>query len=87
MGAIVSFIPEKLAVLLMSEFLPVTCICTEYIVFLKVTRMMLEEAEEGFRRDCSTKRQQMSKLHSILADQREWKTFTSWKAVEACSFP
>ena len=43
--------PEEVgcqAVLLMSEFLPVTCICTEYIVFLKVTRIRLNQAAEDF---------------------------------------
>ena len=80
MGAIVTFTPKKLAALLMSEFWPVACIFTKFIVFLNNTSFSLnwavedyalyEPFEEELSLDRSTKRQ-LSQLHSILSDQHK----------------
>jgi len=78
-GAIVSYIPKKLSALLMTEFRPVACICAKYSILLKVLDERLDQvaeeyelyddAQEGFRRCRSTKRQ-LCKLNCMLADQR-----------------
>ena len=77
-GAIACSIPKKLAALMTSDFRPVASICAKFVITLDIinTRFthatedyqLLDDTQEGFRRDRSTHRQ-LSKLHSILANQ------------------
>ena len=81
-GAVAGYIPKNLSALLMPEFRPVACICTKFVLVLSITdkRMdhttedykLIEDAQEGFRRGRSTKRQ-LGKLHNILTEQRRRK--------------
>jgi len=81
-GAIAGYIPKKFSALLMSEFRPIACICTKFSLLLSIiaTRLdhvledygLIDDTQEGFRRNRSTKRQ-LGKLHSILAEQRRRK--------------
>ena len=85
-GAVAGYIPKKLSALLMPEFRPVACICTKFSLLLKIIDQRLDRAtedyvlnddtQEGFRRGRSTQRQ-LSKLHSILAEQRRRKASLS----------
>ena len=78
-GAVVGYIPKKLSALLMSEFRPVACICTKFSLLLSIVTErldraaedygLLDDTQEGFRRNRNTKRQ-LGKLCSILAEQR-----------------
>jgi hypothetical protein len=66
----------------MTEFRPVTCICTKYYLLLSIVAErtshagedwgLLDNAQEGFRRNRCTKRQ-LGKLHSMFAEQRRRK--------------
>ena len=81
-GAVAGYIPKKLSALLMSEFRPVACICTKFSLLLSIVaeRMdhatedygLIDDTQEGFRRNRSTKRQ-LGKLHSMFAEQRRRK--------------
>jgi hypothetical protein len=81
-GAVAGYIPNNLSALLMSEFRPIACICTNFVYVLSVqiqrlTRNMedyklIDDAQEAFRRGRMTKRQ-LGKLYSILAEQRRRK--------------
>ena len=81
-GAVAGYIPKKLSALLMSEFRPVACICTKFSLLLSVVTErlnraaedyeLLDDTQEGFRRNRNTKRQ-LGKLCSILAEQRRRK--------------
>jgi hypothetical protein len=78
-GAVAGYIPKKLSALLMSEFRPIACICTKFCLLLSIIAArldqvtedygLIDDTQEGFRRNRSTKRQ-LGKLHSILAEQR-----------------
>ncbi len=67
LGAVAGYIPKKLSALLMTEFRPVACVCMKYSLLLSIVaeRMshaaedwgLLDDAQEGFRRNRSTKRQ------------------------------
>jgi hypothetical protein len=82
LGAVAGYIPKKLSALLMTEFRPIACICTKYSLLLSIVAErtshaaedwgLLDDAQEGFRRNRSTKRQ-LGKLHSIFAEQRRRK--------------
>jgi hypothetical protein len=66
----------------MTEFRPVACICTKFSLLLSIVdgRMdrttedygLIDDTQEGFRRDRSTQRQ-LGKLRSIFAEQRRRK--------------
>jgi hypothetical protein len=84
-GAIAGYIPKKLSALLnvlMSDFRPIGCICTKYSLLLSIVDQSLhhvtedyglvDDKQEGLRRQRSTKRQ-LGKLHSILAELRRRK--------------
>ncbi len=82
LGAVAGYIPKKLSALLMTEFRPVACICTKYSLLLSIVAErtshvaedwgLLDDAQEGFRRNRSTKRQ-LGKLKSIFAEKRRRK--------------
>ena len=64
---------------LMSEFRPVACICTKFSLLLSIVTErldcatedygLLDDTQEGFRRNRNTKRQLGRKLRSMLAEQ------------------
>ena len=80
--AVAGYILKKLSALLMSEFRLVACICTKFSLFLSIVaeRMdhaaeyfgLVDDTQEGFRRNRSTK-PQLGKLHSMFAEQRQRK--------------
>jgi hypothetical protein len=82
LGAIAGYIPKKLSALLITEFRPVASICSKFMIFLKIIDIrldhltedygLIDDAQEGFRKGRSTKRQ-LAKLHCVLADQRREK--------------
>jgi hypothetical protein len=82
LGAIAGYIPKKLSALLITEFRPVASICSKFMIFLKIIDIrldhltedygLIDDAQEGFRKGRSTKRQ-LAKLHCMLADLRREK--------------
>jgi hypothetical protein len=81
-GAVAGYIPKNLSALTMQEFRPIATICTKFVYVLSVQAQrlsrtiedykLIDDAQEGFRRGRSTKRQ-LGKLHSILSEQRRRK--------------
>jgi ribonuclease HI len=77
-GSIVSLIPKTPAAIMMTDERPIACECSKYIIATtiyndRLSRVMedfqlLDDAQEGFRRHRSTKRQ-VSKLQGLLAQQ------------------
>ena len=82
LGAVAGYIPKKRSALLMTDFRPIACICTKYSLLLSIVAdrtshaaedyNLLDDAQEGFRRNRNTKRQ-LGKLHSMFAEQRRRK--------------
>jgi len=82
-GAICGLIAKTPTALWMSEQRPIAGECTKFLIFTTVLTcslnrvvedyQLLDDAQEGFRRHRSTRRQ-LSKLHGILAQQRENKS-------------
>jgi hypothetical protein len=78
-GTIASPLPKKRGSLKVGDFRGIACICTKLSLFLKIMDMrldritedygLIDDAQEGFRR-CRNTMRQLSKLYSLLAEQR-----------------
>ena len=79
-GGIVSLIAKVPSALSISDYRPVVRICSKFIIATTIFNdrltqaveefNLLDDAQEGFRRHRSTKRQ-LSKLHGLLSDHRK----------------
>jgi hypothetical protein len=77
-GTTASYLPKKLLAIKVGDFRPIACNCTKRSLFLKITDMrldratvdfrLIDDAQEGFRRNRNTMHQ-LSKVTCLLAEQ------------------